>query len=243
MVLPIVGAVICAILVGVFICLRVKKGGVPGLLSKTLASFGFVTLGLLLATNKATFGTNNDLSAILICCGLVCGLIGDIVLDLKVIYPEEQDKYLPAGMVAFGIGHFFYLGAVSLAISAEMSVAGWDFIWRCLLVVGISLVLTVLTWLSSTKLMKLDFGKHLWITLAYTFILTCVVVFMIVFALSISTLKLWILVVGAILFLLSDLVLSVQYFGGKQADKTMIVINHILYYCAQIVIALFIFTL
>ena len=48
--LPIVGAIVCAILVGLFVVVRVKKGGVMGVYTKILASFGFVLLGLLLST-------------------------------------------------------------------------------------------------------------------------------------------------------------------------------------------------
>jgi len=47
--------------------------------------------------------------------------------------------------------------------------------------------------------------------------------------------------VGLISFLASDLVLSLQYFGGKQDSKNLTIVNHILYYIAQILIASFIF--
>ena len=50
----------------------------------------------------------------------------------------------------------------------------------------------------------------------------------------------WIFAAGMILFFLSDLVLSMQYFGGK-TQKSLIYINHILYYLAQICIAISIF--
>jgi len=42
--------------------------------------------------------------------------------------------------------------------------------------------------------------------------------------------------IGSILFLLSDLVLSMTYFDGKDS-KIMIIINHVLYYAAQFSIA------
>ena len=103
--------------------------------------------------------------------------------------------------------------------------------------------LTALIWFTSTNVMKLDFGKHLWATLAYTFILVFVVAFSLTFTICVPNVKLWIMLIGTILFFLSDIVLSTQYFGGKQDDKTLIAVNHILYYAAQIVIALFIFVL
>ena len=241
--LPIVGAIVCAILVGLFVFVRIKKGGVLGVYTKILASFGFVLLGLLLSTNKAVFGEVYNLAAIFICAGLVCGLIGDIVLDLKVVYKEDEDKHLPVGMIAFGIGHFFYIAAMILTISPEIQLCSWDFGWKILVDVFASGLITALIWFVSTNVMKLDFGKHLWPTLAYTFILVFVVAFSLTFTICVPSVKLWIMLVGTVLFFLSDIVLSTQYFGGKQDDKMLIAINHILYYTAQIVIALFIFVL
>lgn len=241
--LAIIGAIICAILVGLFVVVRVKKGGVLGVYTKILASFGFVLLGLLLSTSKTVFGEVFDLAAVFICAGLVCGLIGDIVLDLKVVYKEDEDKHLPVGMIAFGIGHFFYIAAMMLTISTEIDLCTWDFIWKILVDVFASAGVTALIWFVSTNVMKLDFGKHLWATLAYTFILVFVVAFSLTFTICVPNVKLWIMLIGTILFFLSDIVLSTQYFGGKQDDKTLIAVNHILYYAAQIVIALFIFAI
>ena len=47
--------------------------------------------------------------------------------------------------------------------------------------------------------------------------------------------------VGMVLFLLSDIVLTQMYFGGKPRDKVLCTVNHTLYYAAQICIACFVF--
>ncbi len=239
----IIGSIFCAILVGLFIVVRVKKGGLIGVYVKILASFGFVLLGLILSTTKTTFGEVFDTAAILICAGLVCGLIGDIVLDLKVVYAQDEDKHLPVGMITFGVGHFFYIAAMILAISTEIDILAWDFIWKILVDIFATALVTFLIWFVSTNVMRLEFKQHLWPTLIYSFILVFVVAFSVTFAIAVSTLKLWIMAIGAVLFFLSDMVLSIQYFGGKQDDKNLTAINYILYYAAQIVIALFIFVL
>ena len=44
-----------------------------------------------------------------------------------------------------------------------------------------------------------------------------------------------------VLFLLSDLVLTQMYFGGKPRDKVLCTVNHALYYAAQICIACYVF--
>ena len=46
---------------------------------------------------------------------------------------------------------------------------------------------------------------------------------------------------GAAFFLLSDLVLTEMYFGGKPRDKVLCTVNHALYYAAQICIACYVF--
>ena len=57
----------------------------------------------------------------------------------------------------------------------------------------------------------------------------------------VNILPMYVLSIGFVLFLLSDLVLSMQYFGDKLHDKKLIIINHSLYYLAQIIIAMFLF--
>ena len=57
----------------------------------------------------------------------------------------------------------------------------------------------------------------------------------------VNIIPMYILTIGFVLFLASDLVLSMQYFGGKLMDKKLIVTNHLLYYFAQIIIAMFIY--
>jgi hypothetical protein len=52
---------------------------------------------------------------------------------------------------------------------------------------------------------------------------------------------LWLAFAGMVLFFLSDVVLSFQYFGGKIDDKKLIVVNHALYYAAQIILVAVLF--
>jgi hypothetical protein len=98
----------------------------------------------------------------------------------------------------------------------------------------IAVILTIAITLSSKK-MKLDFGKYLWQTVGYTFILSFMTVYTIILAINGMT---FIPAIGLGLFFLSDVVLSLQYFGGKIANKPLIAINHALYYLAQITLVL-----
>lgn len=219
---------ICLVLAIVFITVRIIHGGVAGVLTKTLASVAFVCSAII-----ATAVLNGGLAYGLISIGLVFGLIGDILLDLKVIYPEHNNAYLNSGMVAFAIGHLCYATALSLFASPEST------LWLCIVIsLGVALILAPIIMLAS-KGMKLEFGKFFFQSLAYAFILVFMVAYSI--ALSINLPKMYIVAVGLILFLASDLILSLQYFGNKQENKMLIIINHALYYLAQISMVAFLF--
>ena len=62
-------------------------------------------------------------------------------------------------------------------------------------------------------------------------------------ALSFTVSFLWPLAIALVAFWLSDIVLSIMYFGGKSENKFLSILNHVLYYGAQIAIALFVVTL
>lgn len=212
-----------------FLIVRVKTGGVWGVITKTFASFCFVIYALFSLTQINWFNEGS----VFILAGLVCGLIGDIILDLKVVYPESNDAYLNTGMAAFGIGHALYLVGTILIANPVVNLLA-----PILVAVGAGLVLTPVTIFASKK-MGIDFGKFFWQAVSYSFILT----FMSAFTIYLAVLQLEFIVLagGLTLFLLSDLVLSLQYFGGKQSDKFLIVVNHSLYYAAQILIATFLY--
>jgi len=214
-----------------FIVIRTIKGGLAGLILKVLASFAFVSsavIGLVITDSM------HKLSIGLIIVGLLLGMIGDILLDLKVIY--DNDKfYLNFGMLSFGLGHICYFSAVTLY--------ALNFINAILLPIFIAVaggcILTIAIMFGS-KIMKLEFGNFLWQTVGYTFLLTLMVVYALVVCIMGGN---WILFVGMLVFFLSDVVLSKQYFGGLIASKPLIAINHALYYAAQILLVAFIFVL
>lgn len=207
-----------------FIVVRTLKGGLIAFLLKTLASFSLVA-----STFVLTALTESDYQLViaLIGIGLLCGMIGDMVLDLKVIYDNDK-VYLNSGMLSFGLGHIAYF----IALTLHAQDLGIDLLIPLLVSVGGAILLTAGTILSS-KTMKLNFGKFLWQTIGYSFALTFMAVYSLMLAINGG---IWLLFVGFVLFFLSDIVLSFQYFGGKIASKPLIAINHALYYGAQIVI-------
>lgn len=215
---------VCSILAIVFIAVRTLKGGHIAFVLKTIASLGFVISAVIgLGLTQA-----NSWASILIVIGLIMGMIGDIVLDLKVIYPDSDRTYLNMGMTSFFLGHACYIGAFTI-------LAGNTNLLMPLLVAGGSaIILTFFTTFSGKKMMGLDFGNYIIQTIGYTYILNFALVYTIVLAIVGG--GLWLTAIGLALFLLSDIVLSFQYFGGKISSKPHIAINHTLYYGAQIVL-------
>lgn len=224
--LSIVLVCVCALLAILFVVTRASIGGYNGLAMKIVASFGFVASAIIaigLTDSPNTFGMS------LITLGLLLGMIGDIVLDLKVIYKESK-FYLNAGMLAFGLGHIcFFAGLSNIALKTLNSLE-----LPMLVSLGGAIILTCVVILGGTKLMKLNFGNFTWQTILYSFALS----FMVIYSLMLMILGggSVIMFIGLLLFFLSDVVLSTQYFGGKEDSKLLIIINHTLYYAAQILI-------
>ena len=243
----VVSIIIAAVLTVVFLAARVtiatrnKSYGVLTTMLKALASLGFIAIAVTAIYMGGINGTGLHVrSAIFIVAGLVMGLIGDIVLDLKVVYygEKEEDVYLTSGMVSFGIGHIFYFVAILLYFTS--SIVSWAIIGICIAVAAVVAFGMVF---GGTKFMGFNFGKFTIHSICYAFLL------LFMGALGIAV---WVkgaganphvpvFSIGMILFLLSDVVLTQMYFGGKPRDKTLCVINHALYYAAQIMIASFVF--
>lgn len=234
----IVGICVALALASLFIVVRIKKGGVDGIVTKALASFGFVALGLFLMATKAGQNDFSRYSSIVILCGLVCGLIGDVLLDLKVVYPFHEDKYLTFGMLSFLFGHLFFIGSMGVIFAGNVTKA---IIFPVIFIVIISAIFAVGIWFVTSRYMHLDYGKHALLSTIYAGVLLFTTIFSIYLAFSTVITSLFIMAVGFLLFLASDLVLSLQYFGGKQSVKSLVILNHSLYYLAQILIAVSIY--
>ena len=213
-----------AIALTLFLIARDRKGSVQALLFKTLTSFLFIAVAF--TSFMVNPGQGVAAFAMLIMMGLICGLIGDIVLDLKIMYKESSSLYQHGGMAAFLVGHLFYLAALIIY---------FGFNWMS---VVIALVLAVIIGLVSKFILKFNFAEHTINTYAYSFFLSYMMTQACYAAITQGfTTCTVLLAAGAILFLLSDLVLVMTYYDNKDS-RPFIAVNHILYYAAQYTIAL-----
>ncbi|HQL81988.1 MAG TPA: lysoplasmalogenase family protein [Spirochaetota bacterium] len=207
-----------------FLVVRVKKGGLPGVITKATASVLFI------ATACAAIVMNLQEYAygLLIVLGLVCGLLGDIWLDLKYVYPQDNDTYLYAGFYSFFTGHLFFITAIFLSYK-------WT-PWT----MAISVIAALIGAAGATlmeKPMKLSYGKFRATCFIYGFILMLTASSSVVAAFATGETAWIVMSAGGVLFLLSDLVLSGTYFGEGKNTPAYVVANHVLYYAAQFVIA------
>ena len=212
-----------------FIVFFTLGNGVLSCILKLFASIAFVLLGIVgFATAESmTYGTS--IVGLLFLAGAGFGLVGDGVLALREIDTEKDFMIILSGEIAFAIGHIFYF--VALILIAPFSY--WSIIIAAVLTAGIFVV--------AIKLMKLKFGKLLIPSIVYAFMLCSTMVQSIAGAIMLGgSLFSILLAVGFTLFLLSDLVLSMIYFGG-QKNKLTTTANYTLYYLAQILIMFAIF--
>ena len=113
-----------------FLYVRVKKGGIPGLITKALASVFFILTAVAATALCDAYAVSNY--CLFIIFGLVMGMLGDIWLDLKWVYPSDNDVYTFAGMGSFGIGHVFYL--FGLYLLSPMLADSWAYFYGAMLI-------------------------------------------------------------------------------------------------------------
>ncbi len=226
----IVFLVVGLLITTVFTIKRTHKSSPKLLMLKGLWSAFFIFTAIAAFVFNENVPTLVGLTAI---TGAVFGLLGDISLDLKYIYPQDHDVYLKGGFTSFSIGHLLYV--ISMFFSYNLSFGNYAYA-----IFGL-IVLVIFTPVSQ-KVMKLDYNKFMLITLLYGAIIgfTDALSFSIIFTEGPSAHTL-LHSAGMTLFLLSDVVLSTLYFAKdekKRNSRPMIILNHIFYYSAQYLLAI-----
>jgi uncharacterized membrane protein YhhN len=216
---------VAILLVVIYIGVELFSKPLFAIYAKAFASMGFIVLGLV------SFQSSPFEPMIYVIIGLLFGMIGDIVLALRPLRPKEEDEtIILGGIFTFSMGHLFYLFFL-LSLS--------NFHFASLL---ISIVITALV-IAASYLMKFNMGK----TRIPSYIYSAMIFLMIgqaaIFAISDPTNPgVIILLVGAILFGVSDLILAPIYYKSMNT-KLMVSLNLTTYYAAQILIAYSLFFL
>ena len=194
-----------------------------GLASLAVVAAAFVGFSI---WNASSGGVAFDL--VYVCLGLAACMLGDVFLAQLEFNNERLTNRIRAfGMLAFSVAQICFIAYFILAIGTTVLFA---------LIVGAVLALAV--WLVG-QLIGLNFGKLLWVVLGYSFLIgTALGASVITLVLYPTDLIAIFFTIGMGLFLISDLVLSLIYFGKQQpAKRVFYYINYTFYYAAIIMIA------
>lgn len=211
-------AALCEIFMGVYVTAEIKEKYLPAVILKGIASFFFVLIGLFCNPG----GKTGDL----ILLGLFLGFIADILLNLQYVLNKNGMHTLVLGAFGFLVGHVAYLLAILPRISNKL----------LYVLLGIAFTAILELWLFKRITAErniLIFGTLYMglVSVLGTMAIGNIIensatrVFSIMYAL------------GIILFYLSDVVLIVNHFG-KEIKDILRVLNGVLYYTGQILIAM-----
>lgn len=230
MTLPIIFTVLGAILLAVFLKLRVDEKRIKAVLVKSFVSLCFIAAAF--SSLVQMQGKTNLVCGALVIGGLIFGLLGDIWLDLKYVYREHDYPLTLAGFFVFGVGHILYIAALAVKFADLLKL-------NCILIpLGFAIFGACLT-LFGEKLMKVKYGRFKIITAAYCAILAAFVTFSLSLAINSGGAPVLIMInIAGLFFLLSDFILNGTYFGQGKDRPVHIITNHVTYYIAQFMIAL-----
>ena len=207
-------------------------------ITKVICSLLFVLLGVFAAKETG----NNTMFADYMIWGLVFGMAGDLLLHAM------TTKMLPfiLGVVAFLIGHVYYIMAIQRAIYT-VGLSKGLFVWYELLIILVVVVLAVIYCIKTNAFKRK--GPMVYGLLAYGVVLATMlakavryVADEIAFGVNDNMAMIAVTVgLGAILFFLSDATLGIILTDDKPVKRGMRIFNITTYYAAQVLLAASIF--
>ena len=208
--------VLCGALAGVFLHKESKGQYVPAVILKGLASLCFVTIGVICSPGTHT--------GKLIVAGLIIGCVADVLLNLRMVFEEKGQPIFLVGILVFLTGHIMYLAAV-LPLNQNKLIC---------IVIGVILTALLMVWIFKRVTAKPAFKIFGVVYIGAIMLLNCVAIGNLIAEQSAFN---GVFAAGAVLFLISDIVLILNTFGDefKQSLRNT---NISLYYAGQILIAL-----
>lgn len=198
-----------------YIITKAKKKNIIGLISKTLAALCFIAIGYF------GYKSNNTLFTQLILAGLVLDGIGDLFLALRNLFAKNIMFFI--GTLSFLAGHIVFIRALTLLNN--------DYFIEC--IIG-SVLLGSLIFYLLDKVCRLN-KVFTVVGISYIIIILMMVCLSIGVYLTNAYTNHLIFMIGAILFVSSDIILVLYNFSRK--DKWMHPTYSLLYFIAQILIS------
>ena len=218
-----------AVLLVVYIREKIRAYSLRALFLKAAESALFMAVAVYGAWHASAQGVS-PAAVPFVLIGLLCGLMGDIWLDLKYVFPEKDRPFTLAGFGSFGIGHILFVAGLLMTYHASAPYVLIPLMIAALMSFGNILL---------EKPMKLDFGALRPTVAVYGFLLFSTMLVSGGLALSCGWREtpLNLFFAGAALFAVSDLVLSGTYFGEGKERPVDLTLNYITYYGGQFLIA------
>ena len=216
-------AIIGIFIQAVFIIVEHREKYVLAVTLKGTASVFFCAIGAI----AMSIASANQSFAKLIVFGLCFGALGDILLNLRFVFPAKGQRIFLMGVVAFLTGHILYLCAI-VPLSQNLLLC---------VVVGAILAAALLTWIFKVLTVKPVFKVFGVLYLGAIVLMTTVAIGNVITA---PTAAAWLHSAGGVMFTLSDIVLIFNTFG-KERKFSMRIANLSLYYLGQLLIAFSLF--
>ncbi len=187
---------------------------------------------LFVATAIAAIISNPDVDltfALMVVMGSVFGVLGDVFIELKWLQKEGNDTFFNLGFVTFMVQHVILVAAVFLTYPMNLKNA---------LISFTAPIVVLVASVGLTKVFKMEMGKFKVIANAYGALasMTFSVGFMTMMnhGMELSQILFF---AGGVSFFASDLILSQIFFVKGKCTRLRVILNHITYYGAQILIA------
>lgn len=200
--------------IGYIVC-KAKKKNIIGLISKTLAALCFIIIGYF------AYKSNNTLFTQLILIGLVLDGLGDLFLALRNIFAKNIMFFI--GTLLFLTGHIAFIRALTLL----------DNLYLVESIVGAVLLGSFIFYLID-KVCRFNKGFKI-VGISYVIIILMMVCLSVGVYLTNAYTNHLVFMIGAILFVSSDIILSLYNFSRK--DKWMHPTYSLFYFIAQILIS------
>ena len=201
-----------------FIAVEHKEKYVGAVCLKGSASVVFVIIGAIAFASAA-----NTHFAKPVFIGLILGAVGDVLLNLRFVFEKNGQKIFLMGIAAFLAGHILYL--VALIPQSEN-------LWICV-IIGAIIAAAILAYIFKTMEVKTAFKVFGVFYIGAVVIMTAIAIGNLIANPATAT---WLYAIGAVLFMISDVVLIFNTFGNTQKFSLRIT-NLSLYYIGQLLIA------
>lgn len=211
--------VLCLLIMSIFIYFEKKEKYVLAVILKGLASLMFVLLGFW-CSRVITDPNFTKMVRI----GLILGLIADVLLNLRFVFKQKGKIVFLVGILVFLSGHILYLCALIPTVKNVLLP----------LIVGVVLTVIIIKWIFTQIEAQKAFKVFGIFYIGAIVIMNCFAIANLIQ--DPTNARYIIFVIGAISFLISDIVLILNTFG-KTTKFSLRVTNLSLYYIGQILIA------